>query len=315
MTRRMAIGVILILMAAAGPAAAGRLPVIIDTDVAMGYPGHDVDDGLVLMLALNSPELEILGITTAWGNYTQAKTFAKAQELLAAAGRTEIPCLRGADGRRDLGRETPASRFIADTVRARPGEVSIVMIGTATNVATAIKLNPGLVPAIVQVVSMGGTVAPPGHWPLGAMTDLNYGADVPSARTVLMSGVRFTMINSRLCYQTMLTPERYRRLTAEAPFMRELLAAQTRDWYRLMRVAGPVIKMNGFVPWDVQALAYLMHPEWFSDNWVKGEIDPGGWGYKTVVLRDQHLDPASADFNAPDRIDAAPFWEWFFDRI
>jgi purine nucleosidase len=205
-------------------------PVIIDTDVAMGYPGHDVDDGLVLLLALNSPELDILGITASWGNHDQDHTYAKAREILAAAGRSDIPCLRGADGRRDLGRETPASRFICDAVKKRPGEVTLLVIGTTTNIATALLLDPEVAPARKEIVSMGGTLAAPRRWPFWAMIDLNYGADLPSARLVLESGVRFHMIHSRLCFQTIITPERYRRMTAEAPFMRDMLARQTRDW-------------------------------------------------------------------------------------
>ena len=59
-----------------------KIKVIIDTDVAMGYKGHDGDDGLALLIALNSPELEILGGTASWGNHSQDKTYAKAKEIL-----------------------------------------------------------------------------------------------------------------------------------------------------------------------------------------------------------------------------------------
>ena len=72
------------------PASSAPIKVIIDTDPAMGYKYHDVDDGLMLIIALNSPELEILGVTAAWGNHTQDKTFAKAKEILFAAGRKDI---------------------------------------------------------------------------------------------------------------------------------------------------------------------------------------------------------------------------------
>jgi len=295
--------------------AAEKVPVIIDTDVAIGYPGHDVDDGLLLLIALNSPELEILGVTTSWGNHTQAKTYAKAREILKAAGRSEIPCLSGASGPQDLGRETPASRFIAETVLAHPGQVYILIVGTTTNVATAIKSEPEVAPAIKEVVSMGGTLAPPGRWPFWAMFDLNYGADVASARTVLMSGVRFNMIHSALCMETIMTPARYKRMTREAPFMRELIAEQTRQWYLESLFLSPKPNERGFVPWDVSALAYLLHPEWFHDNWRRGEIDDKGWGKRSVRIYDQGLPAGRGDFNAPDRIDEARFWEWFFQRI
>ncbi len=304
-----------LLLCCALPARAAKIKVIIDTDVAIGYAGHDVDDGLLLLIALNSPELEILGVTAAWGNYTQDKTFAKARELLEAAGRSDVPCFSGAHGPRDLGRETPASRFIAATVLAHPGEVSILMVGTATNVATAIKSGPRVAPAIRQIVSMGGTLAPPGHWPFWAMFDLNYGADVASARTVLMSGARFNMIHSALCMETVMTPRRYRRMTGEAPFLRGLIAKQTKAWYIESLFLSPKPGERGFVPWDVSALCYLMHPEWFHDNWRKGEIDDRGWGKRAVRIYQSGLPADQGDFNAPDRIDQDRFWEWFFSRI
>jgi purine nucleosidase len=300
--------------AAAGAPAAAPIKVIIDTDVAMGYPGHDVDDGLVLLLALNSPELEIVGVTAAWGNYTQDKTFAKARELLAATGHSDIPCLAGASGPGDRGRPTPASRFIAHAVTSRPGEISILAIGTLTNLATAIGSDPEVAPAISRIVSMGGTLAPPGRWPLGAMIDLNYGADVQSAKQVMQSGVPFTCIHSALCRQTVITPDRYRRLIETAPFQRELIARETRSWFRLNLIVSPKPGTPGMVPWDVSALAYLIHPEFFTANWMRAEIDDRGFGYKTVVAREEGLAPGTG-INAPSRVDADQFWAWFFERI
>jgi len=310
---------VFLLAMACAPAAAAygeeKIKVIIDTDVAMGYPGHDVDDGLLLLIALNSPELEIVGVTAAWGNYTQDKTYAKAQEILKAADRTDIPCLTGARGPQDFGKQTPASKFIAETVLAQPGEVTILAIGTLTNVATAIMSDPRVAPAIKEVVSMGGTLVPPGHWPFWAMFDLNYGANVKAARAVLMSGVRFNMIHSQLCMQTVMTPARYQRMISEAPFMRELIREQTREWYLQSQVLSPVPFSRGFVPWDVSALAYLLHREWFHDNWRQGEIDNQGWGRNSVVIYEAGLPPDQADFNAPDKIDEEKFWQWFFERI
>jgi len=150
----MAFSFLLLFVFCASARAGECIPVILDTDVAMGYPGHDIDDGLMLLIAVNSPELDILGVTTAWGNHVQEKTCAKAKEIVSLAteeaGREGIPVLCGADGPGWLGRETPASRFIAETVKARPGEVSIVAAGTLTNVATAIASDPDAAPAVKQ---------------------------------------------------------------------------------------------------------------------------------------------------------------------
>ena len=64
------------------PSEAGdRQKIIIDMDAAMGYAFHDIDDGLMALIALNSPELEIVGITAVWGNYTQEKTLPKQKKF------------------------------------------------------------------------------------------------------------------------------------------------------------------------------------------------------------------------------------------
>ena len=296
-------------------AAKDKIKVIIDTDTAMGYVGHDVDDGLMLIMALNSPELEIVGVTAAWGNHTQRKTYAKAVEILEAAGREDIPCLRGASGPHDFGKETPASRFIRKTVLDHPGEITILAVGTLTNVATAMAADIDVAPSSKRVVSMGGRLAPPGKWPKWAIMDLNYGADVRSARTVLGSGVEFHMVHSALCLQTPVTRQEYERMVNEAPFMRDMIVEQTRSWWALKSVLPSIPGKPSFTPWDVTALAYLLHPEWFHDQWIYADIDHEGWGYKTVVVYEKDLPPGRG-INAPSQIhNKKAFWDWFFKTI
>ena len=295
---------------------ADKIKVIIDTDLAMGYKGHDVDDGLALLIALNSPELEILGVTTSWGNHDQEHTHHKAIEILNRVGRDDIPVLRGSYGYYDLGEETDASRFIAETVMDHPGEVTLLVIGTQTNIATAMINHPEITPRIKQVVAMGGTLAPPGKWPYWAVLDLNFGANVKAARYVLESGVPFHMAHSALCIETVITPEHYKRMIEQAPYQRDLLLEQTAYWFKLRFFVGPAPGIEGVVPWDVTALAYLLHPEWFEDNWRRGEIDNKGWGYKTVRVYESNLTPGYGDFNAPSALhDKDAFWEWFHSRI
>ena len=74
--------------ALAAPAAPARLPVVIDTDV-----GDDIDDAFALVLALSDPRLDVIGITTAWGDtHTRALLV---RRLLATLGRTDVPVAEG----------------------------------------------------------------------------------------------------------------------------------------------------------------------------------------------------------------------------
>ncbi|NRA36913.1 MAG: nucleoside hydrolase [Planctomycetes bacterium] len=149
--------------------------IIIDTDI-----GDDIDDALALAFALGSPEFEILGVTTVFGNVvTRAKI---ARKLCRAWGREDIPIVVGAErpmgywyhwGRDPVGDNSQApavanepdlpdhprryaSQFIIDTVRKYPGEVTVVTLGALTNIGMALCTDPGLAEIIQEVVTLGG---------------------------------------------------------------------------------------------------------------------------------------------------------------
>jgi inosine-uridine nucleoside N-ribohydrolase len=175
--------VIVLIGVCAGAISAQFKKVIVDADPAMGYLLKDVDNILTLPMALNSPELEILSITATCGNVKQHRAYAKAAETLEQAGRADIPLHSGARGPESLGRATPASRLIVDTIRACPGEVTILALGPLTNVATAIHSDPQLIELTKEVVSIGGTITALGEYTHGN-TRLRYcrslGASVPA---------------------------------------------------------------------------------------------------------------------------------------
>ncbi|HOC94214.1 MAG TPA: nucleoside hydrolase, partial [bacterium] len=75
--------------------------VIIDTDPAIGMPLRDIDDALAIVLALNSPELKVEGITITHGNVDQKSAFKSAELILKKAGREDVPLMRGACSSRD----------------------------------------------------------------------------------------------------------------------------------------------------------------------------------------------------------------------
>ncbi|MBI9103173.1 MAG: nucleoside hydrolase [Spirochaetales bacterium] len=149
--------------------------IIIDTD-----PG--IDDAMAIFYALESPELEVLGLTTIFGNGFTDVTTANALKLLEIAERTDIPVSRGADhpfkgkftdpatfvhgddGQGNINLPAPlgkpvderASEFIIQKVNEFPGEVTLVPIGPLTNIALALLAEPGLDKKIKRIVLMGG---------------------------------------------------------------------------------------------------------------------------------------------------------------
>jgi purine nucleosidase len=163
--RRWLLGLVLCLASIAG-AQGIREKVIIDTDI-----GDDVDDAFALALAVKSPELEILGVTTTFGD-----TEVRAQivdRFLSEVGRAEIPVMAGKPtamknpmsqrryaegGRFSKSSHGDAADFILDQIRKHPGEVTLIGIGPLMNVGAAIDRDAATFRKLKRVVIMGGAV-------------------------------------------------------------------------------------------------------------------------------------------------------------
>jgi purine nucleosidase len=189
------------------PQTNAREKIIIDTDI-----GDDIDDAFALALALRSPELEILGVTTTFGDtQTRAKL---ADRLLGEAGRADIPVAAGsptppkspltqrpyAEGGHFARASHPdAVTFILDQIRRHPGEITLVAIGPLMNVGALIDKDPETFRKLKRVVMMGGSIergyadSPYGP-PAPPQPEWNILNDVPSARKLFASGVPIYMM-------------------------------------------------------------------------------------------------------------------------
>jgi len=182
--------------------AQAREKVIIDTDI-----GDDVDDGFALALAVKSPELEILGVTTTFGD-TEAR--AKITDrFLGEVGRGEIPVLAGKataaknpmsqrkygeSGRFVKSPHGDAVDFLLAQIRKYPGEITLIAIGPLMNVGAAIDKDEATFRKLKRVVLMGGSVRR-GYGDLGytaavpPMPEWNILNDIPSAQKLFAAGV------------------------------------------------------------------------------------------------------------------------------
>src|SRR5215469_13362759 len=124
--------------------------VIIDTDV-----GEDVDDAFAMALAMQSPEVRILGITTAWGD---TKLRARlAERFLQETERTDIPVAVGVQTHPGQG-WPDAVDFLLRQIREHPGEITLIAIGPETNLGAAIDRDAATFRRLERVVLMGGSV-------------------------------------------------------------------------------------------------------------------------------------------------------------
>jgi purine nucleosidase len=197
--------------------------VVIDTD-----PG--VDDALALMLALNSPELDVQAVTVVGGNVGLERCVRNAAGVVAMMGR-DVPVAAGCA--RPLVREpvraehvhgedgvggaaaflplagastsTPAAELILEVAERSPGEVTLITLGPLTNAATALRADRELFRVLRDIVILGGAFFVPGN--VTASAEFNIHADPHAAREVLASGVPVRMIGLDVTHQVVLTRE------------------------------------------------------------------------------------------------------------
>jgi len=198
-----------ILLATVVPASAAGKKIIFDTD-----PG--TDDALALMLAFNSPELDVRAITVVPGNVTASQGLENALRMVSLANRCDIPVAAGAQhplfqklitaefwhGKNGLANvELPASKckvvsqfgpdLIIQMVHDAPHEITLVPVGPLTNIALAVLKDPSIVPLVKEVIIMGGAIT---GGNVNAAAEANIYNDPEAAQIVFQAGWPLTMV-------------------------------------------------------------------------------------------------------------------------
>ncbi len=220
------------------------IPIILDTDI-----GTDVDDALALTLAVGSPEIDILAVTTVGVDSCLRGRIAR--KLLRVLGRDEIPVAAGCDRRLDGGEFKPmpmssargfieneqdglplqeqhAVDLIIDLLQGANAKITLVLIGPVTNAAMALKRRPQIKEKIERFVVMGGSIHPkdilreegwlkwvPGFLRAGVETNLN--TDPAAAEVILNSGIPILLVPAEVTFRTYLAEQeraQFRQSTA-----------------------------------------------------------------------------------------------------
>jgi len=195
-----------------------KTKIIIDTDI-----GDDIDDALAIAFALESPELEIIGITTVFKNVVARAKIAS--RMLKLAGREDIPVFTGIgspiinkvneaeipcqyseeeDGSED-GFSEGAIDFIIDTVMSSDSDITLVPIGPLTNIAIAILKEPKLKSKVKEIVMMGGCY-------YNHCNEWNIICDPEAARVVFESGIPIKAVGLDVTFKCTLTDKEVERI-------------------------------------------------------------------------------------------------------
>ncbi len=256
-------------MAAGSPADGRRLvptPLIIDTDVALGvwHEGRprDIDDGFAMVEAINSPQLELLGVTCVFGNGPQDEVFRVANEIVTLKA-ADVPVLQGA--RQAMRADTatnPAVDFLAAQLRGR--KLAIAAIGPLTNIGLLIRHYPEVVPNISQLIVVAGRT--PGRefyiGSAGPVQDFNFENDVTAAELVMQAGIPCVLMGFELTSQVCVTRRDLQTIRAKNSPTARYFYDNSIAWCDHWTDTFPVDA--GFHPWDSAAIAWLLNPDWFA---------------------------------------------------
>ncbi|MGA2050397.1 MAG: nucleoside hydrolase [Terracidiphilus sp.] len=272
--------------AAAGGSAASQDPetaqpqlAILDTDI-----GDDIDDAFALALALRSPELKILGVTTAFGN-TELRA-RLVDRYLAAVGRGDIPVMQGVETEArnvftqkayalhmPLRKHGDGVDFLLDQIRAHPGQITLIAIGPLTNIEEAIKRDPATFKKLKRVVMMGGSVYR-GYGgttaaPTPAQPEWNILCDPAGAMALLASAVPVFMMPLDST-QIHLEPKEREEIFAHGSPLTDQLALLYHQWN------GGDVRPSTPTLFDPVAVTYAIRPDLCPMTPLRLEVDDKG---------------------------------------
>ncbi len=250
---------------------------IFDTD-----PG--VDDAMAFLLAMASPELDLVGITTVFGNGGLSTTTQNALRLVELVDRSDIPVVAGAarpllhsytgkgqnvhgkDGFGNTYMPDPAGKpkaghaaqYIIDTVLANPGQITLVAVGPLTNLALAVSLEPRIVQAVRQVVIMGGAAARPGN--ASPVAEANIHNDSAAARIVFDAEWPLSMVGLDVTCATVMSPKYLQELSDIGNKATDFISKIVPFYLDFHRTRGE----DGIYVHDSSAIAYAIDPSLFK---------------------------------------------------
>ena len=266
--------------------------IIIDTDPAMGTKGGDPEDCFAIMMAFNSPELEILGITTVQGNVPVERGYSNAAYLIEQF-KKDIPLRSGPPNtfnknrneermwlsqRKEMEQITPlvkpnkdeedAARFIYKTCKENSGEVELVTIGPLTNIAIALKEFPDVTNHINSITMMAGSAKVPGN--ITPAAEFNVWADPEAADMVFRSGIPITMIPLDVCHKTRMSKEEMISIGENKHPFCHFVKESVEPW---INVRSDLVSDEGLHLYDSLAMASVFKPEMltFEDAHVSVE--------------------------------------------
>lgn len=260
--------------------------VYIDTDVSLGTPGAEIDDGAALIFLLRNTEIEVVGAGSVFGNVPIHDAHLNLERLLTWLGGEQILRGRGANTpliedtawfeswQSAYGKTLPwntrpstyfAANLIIQTVHDNPNQVSILSLGPMTNLALAVRLDPTIIPLTREVIVMGGSFNVQNPEP-----EFNVRCDPEAAQIVFSSGWNVHILGLDITRRVHFSRRDFASLPNGNPAV-ELLRAQAPGW--IDRVEKMGWEQDGCALHDAVAAAYLVNDTIFRTDKASVEVE------------------------------------------
>jgi inosine-uridine nucleoside N-ribohydrolase len=260
--------------------------VYVDTDVSLGTPGAEIDDGAALIFLLRNKMIDMVAAGSVFGNVSLQDATLNLDRLLSGLDGEHIP--RGIGAERPLLADTTwfeswqsaygetlawkprpitclAANLIIDTIRTHPGQVSILSLGPMTNLALAARLDPDIVPLTREVIVMGGSFNHQNPSP-----EFNVRCDPEAAQIVFSSGWNVHILGLDITRRVHFSRRDFASLSRVNPAV-ELLQSQAPGWIDRMEEMG--WEQDGCALHDAVAAAYLVDDTIFQTQKTNVEIE------------------------------------------
>ncbi|BBB49534.1 nucleoside hydrolase [Pelolinea submarina] len=265
-----------------------KLFIYIDTDLSLGTPGAEIDDGAALLMLLRNPAAQIVGIGSVFGNVPVRDATCNLARMLEITGHTDIPLAQGAAGplEGDMSwfaewqagysatlpfecnepRESSADMLVR-LANTYPDQLSVIAIGPSTNLALALEKDPEIAYKVKQVVAMGGSFGSQPQAP-----EFNVHCDPSATRKICAADWPLTLLGLDITRQAAFSRAKFAALPDSDPIL-SLLKEQADSW--ITRVESMGWEKDGCSLHDAVAAAYLLQTDLFNSVPVEVEISDG----------------------------------------
>lgn len=260
--------------------------VYVDTDIGLGTPGAEIDDGAALIFLLRNQSIDIVGTGSVFGNVPIHDATLNLDRLLTWLGGEHIPLGLGAEkpviadtnwfegwqsayGKTLAWNIRPttylAANLIIHAIRTNPGQVSILSLGPMTNLALAVRLDPAITSLTREVIVMGGSFGVQNPEP-----EFNIRCDPEAAQIVFSSGWNVHILGLDITRRVHFSRSDFSSLPDGNPAV-ELLRAQAPGWIDRMEEMG--WEQDGCALHDAVAAAYLVDQAIFQTEETSVEVE------------------------------------------